>query len=108
MTGKFEHRMQVQQLDAAEDGWADGPGDRWETVREEMFLLRPTSGREYEQADQMQSDTTHEAKCHHFVGANSGMRLKYGERIFNVESVVNEMERNRFLAWRLVEVVQGG
>ena len=58
-------------------------------------------------AQQVQAKTTHEGRCHWFEGATSEMRLKYGSRIFNVESVVNEREQNRFLVWRLEEVSNG-
>lgn len=106
MIGKFEHRMEVQQLTTQESGFEDGPPDQWERVFEEMFLLRPSQGREEENADTMRSTVTHEAKCHFpmSVKVDSGMRIKYGDRIFHVESVVNEFERNRFLVWKLVEV----
>jgi len=104
MTGKFQHRMEIQQLKTVDDGFGDGEPDKWETIRKEMFSLRPKQETSNQQSDQMQSQTTHDAKCHFFAGANSTMRLQYGDRTFNVESVVNEMERNRFLVWALTEV----
>jgi len=77
------------------------------TGRREWFDIRPLSGREFVRGQQVQSNVTHELKCPYFAGANTGMRLtnEAGTRIFNVESVVNENEANRFLVWRVVEVV---
>lgn len=86
------------------------PVDGYErTGRREWFEIRPLSAREYVQAQQVQSSVSHELRCVYFSGANTGMRLTAGEtdtptRIFNVESVVNENEANRFLVWRVVEV----
>lgn len=80
------------------------------TGRREWFQIRPLSSRELVIGQQIQSLATHELKCHYFAGANNAMRLTAGEvaatpsRIFNVESVVNENEANRFLVWRVVEV----
>ncbi len=85
-------------------------GEYERTGWREWFEIRPLSGREYVQGQQVQSSVTHELRCVHFAGANTGMRLTAGEdadnptRIFNVESVVNENEANRFLVWRVVEV----
>jgi SPP1 family predicted phage head-tail adaptor len=87
------------------------PGGEYErTGVREWFDVRPLTGREYSQAQQMQSNVTHELKCVYFDGARSGMRLTAGDdaenptRIFNIESIVNESENNRFLVLRAVEV----
>ncbi len=85
-------------------------GEFERTGRVARFKAKPISGREYVQGQQVQSNVTHELRCIHFAGAHTGMRLTAGDdaesptRIFNVESVVNENEANRFLVWRVVEV----
>lgn len=85
-------------------------GEFERTGRREWFDVRPLSGREYTQTQQIQSNVTHELRCVYFAGANTSMRLTAGDdaenpsRTFNVESVVNENEANRFLVWRVVEV----
>lgn len=78
---------------------------KW-TGQIEWFEIRPLSSREYVQGQQIQSNVTHELKCHYFAGANTAMRLVTadGLRTFNVESVVNEDEANRHLVWRCTEV----
>lgn len=86
--------------------FADDPPVNWSTVRVEWFSLEPLSGREYEQAQRMESAVTHKAECEFFVGAKTTMRLKSsdGTRLFHVESVFNQREQNRTLEWRLIEV----
>ena len=95
--------------------------ENWADLRDEWFDLRPLSGREYQQAQQIQSNVTHNATSIYFSGANSRLRLIRREivesedpevetqpqivRTFNVESVVNVDERNRELLWRLEEAV---
>lgn len=75
------------------------------TGRKEWFEIRPLSAREFAQGQQIQSVVTHELKCPFFAGANNSMRLanEAGTRVFNVDSVVNENEANRFLVWRCTE-----
>jgi len=107
MTGKFQCRMSVQSLATVEDGFGSGAPDDWQEVRAEMFFLQPLRGQEYIAAQMTQSNTTHKGMCHYFAGANSKMRLKYGDRIFHVDGVVNRFERNAFLDWQLVEVKNG-
>jgi SPP1 family predicted phage head-tail adaptor len=84
-------------------------GEYERTGERQFFDIRPLSGREYVQAQQVQSTATHELRCVYFAGANTSMRLTAGEsetptRVFNVESVVNDNENNRSLVWRCQEV----
>jgi SPP1 family predicted phage head-tail adaptor len=75
------------------------------TGQKAWFEIRPLSSRELVVGQQIQSLVSHELKCAFFTGAHNAMRLtnEAGTRIFNVESVVNENESNRFLVWRCVE-----
>jgi SPP1 family predicted phage head-tail adaptor len=71
--------------------------------------IEPLTGREYNQAQQMQSNVTHkittELLPQNKGPANSRMRLKHGTRTFEVQSVVNVNERSRELEWMCTEVV---
>jgi len=75
------------------------------TGQKAWFEIRPLSSRELVIGQQIQSLATHELKCVFFAGAHSAMRLtnEAGTRVFNVDSVVNENEANRFLVWRAQE-----
>ncbi len=77
----------------------------WTDVSDLLFSLEPLEGEEEFRAAQMESRQTHTGRCEWFAGATSAMRVTDGARIWNVESVKNEHEQNRFLVWRLIEVV---
>lgn len=96
--------MTVQQQDE-QDQFAETEAE-WSDLRQEWFSLVPLSGEEYQHAQQTHSQVTHEGRCPYFAGANSQLRLtsESDSRVFHVESVINENERNRDLLWRLVEV----
>ena len=81
-------------------------GEYTRTGVKQWFEIRPLSAREFAQGQQINSVVSHELRCVFFAGANSSMRLtnEAGTRIFNVDSVVNENEANRFLVWRCTEV----
>lgn len=88
-----------------------GEPSGWQrTGKQAYFEVMSQSGREFQLAQQMHANITHLMKCAYFAGANSRLRLSKGEvatptRVFNVESVINEREENRFLVWSCVEVV---
>lgn len=109
MTGKTI-RLHVETPVLRSELSGEPMGEYERTSRAARFKIKPVTGREYVQGQQFQSNITHELKCPYFAGANSAMRLTAGDdagnptRIFNVESVVNENEANRFLVWRCVEV----
>ncbi len=97
-------RIEIQQAIEGED--LDGiPEYRWQTLRTEKALMQPLTGREYELAQQMHSGTTHKIITRWFEGADSTMRIVRGDRRFNVATVINQHERNRWLEWRCEEVV---
>lgn len=89
------------------------PEDEWGTVKEVWASIVPMAGREYYQAQQMESTVSHRIETEFFAGAHPRMKLiKPNEedpanplRTFNVKSVVNINERNRKLQWMCEEVV---
>ena len=97
----MSHRVRIEQPILGND--LDGIPHTWDEVAIKWANIRPLSGKEYQQAQQMQESTTHTIKTHFLAGADSSMRLVHGERIFDVESVLNMDERNRFTIWRCVE-----
>ena len=100
---KRNHKLTIQKKGAV-DPFGSEVAD-WIDVTERWFSLEPLEGEEELQAAQMESRQTHTARCDWFAGASSAMRITDGTRFWNVQSVANEYEQNRFLVWRLVEVV---
>ena len=99
---RFLTRVEIQTKDVGHDLQGE-PIDNWTTTRRERIDLRPLSGLEYMQAQQMASRVTHKAWSNYFDGASSQMRMRIGDRVLEVESVFAFQERQRFLEWRLIE-----
>ena len=95
--------VDVQENVDASRGFDAEETAQWVTKRQEWFVIMPTRGREYEQGDQMQTELTHKARSHYFAGATTQMRLKQNGRIWDVVSVFNDRESNRWLVWELKE-----
>ena len=96
------------------DELAGEPVGAWTDLRREWAKVDPISGREYLVAQQVNATTSHTIATHYFAGATSDMRLVRKRisddavvRQFNVESVINVGEANRWLEWRCEEVGVG-
>lgn len=71
------------------------------------IAIRSLSGNESVQAEQVTGFLTHEITSRYYAAlmpVTSKMAWKIGSRIFNVDSVHNEDERNVKLVWQCVEV----
>lgn len=77
----------------------------WSEFAAAWAAIVPLSGSEYLRAQQMQSTSSHRIRTEFVAGVNPRMRIVYGARVFNVQSVVNVEERNRELEWMCTEVV---
>jgi len=79
------------------------PEERWVKVAEFHAAIEPISGREFFQAQQVQSSTTHRIRCRWRPGVNSRQRIHYGARVFELQSVLNLDERDEWLEIMAVE-----
>lgn len=89
--GKLNHRItfQIQNLDSEEEEWND--------IVTTWASINPISGREYYQAETINSDLTHKVRLRYRKGITPDMRILYKYRIFNIVSVINEYEKNAIL-----------
>lgn len=108
----MKHLLTIQTPVAGDE--IDGIPGGWADVALRWCDIKPLTGREYTQAQQVQSTVTHRIRTQYVPDAKSSMRLaklsgETGEptRLFNVESVVNVDERNRWSEWMCEEVSVG-
>jgi SPP1 family predicted phage head-tail adaptor len=99
----MRHRVTIEER-PDEDGWSDSANAEPVSSRAAMAAIEPLDGAEYIAGQQSNSRTTHKITTHYFGGANARMRILCGGRVFNVESVINLGEMNRFLQWRCEEL----
>lgn len=67
--------------------------------------IEPLIGREYMAAKQMQADVTHKIRMRYIPGLTTTMRIVFGTRVFEIESILNVQERNRELVIMATEDV---
>ena len=75
---------------------ADGSiSTTWATFTETWASIEPLIGREYFAQQREQATVSHKIRMRHQPGITHKMRVVWGARIFEIESVLNIGERNR-------------
>ena len=94
--GKIRHRITIEQVAESQD--IDGSVlESWSEFATAQAAIEPISGREYFAAQSTQADVTHRIAVRYQPGITVKMRVVYGEREFDIISVINIEERNREL-----------
>lgn len=84
------------------------PQESWTTVATIWATVADISGREYFQAQAVQSEATTRIKIRYRTGITPSVRVLYGSRIFNILSVIDKDERHRIIELICKEVIPGG
>ncbi len=66
----------------------------WSTFATVWAEILPLSGKEYWSSKQVNSEVTGKIRIRYKSGITPKMRVKYGTRIFNIEAIMNYLEKN--------------
>lgn len=95
--GKLTKRVILQSFTSVSDG-GGGTVDTWADTATLWAAIRPLSGTERFQAQQVSANLTSEVEIRYRTGVNAQQRFKYGSRYFYiVQPPMNEGERNERL-----------
>jgi len=67
----------------------------WETLATAWASIEPLIGKEYFAQQREQATVSHKIRMRHIAGITHKMRIAWGTRLFEIESVLNVGERNR-------------
>lgn len=59
--------------------------------------VEPTRGREYQEAQRIRPELTYKIMTRYHKGITPDMFIKFGERYFNIVSIINVREKNEML-----------
>ncbi len=82
--------------------------ESWTTVAKLWAAVADISGREYFQAQAVQSEVTTRIKIRYRTGITPSMRVLYDSRVFAILSVIDKDERHRVIELMCKEVTEGG
>ena len=87
--GRMRYRIEIQDYKSTQD--ADGFETReWMTVHTGWADIAPVSGKEYMASNKETAEITNKIYIRFRSGIKSTMRIKHGDRIFEIESVLGD------------------
>jgi len=93
--GRLRHYVEIQKPERSEDRQA-GYVTRWVTIPHGQVwceIIPMNASKTYEAA-QLIHGVTHEIVTWYIPGVDANVRIKYGDRLFAVRSVFNNLEMN--------------
>ncbi|MDX1769945.1 MAG: phage head closure protein [Planococcaceae bacterium] len=103
-TGKFNKRVTFQEFGDGKD--ADGfLIEEWVDVKSAWAMIKTIKGSEYSSAASTQNENVSRFVIHFTTGLHPDMRVMFKERIFSIESIINDDEANRTLTIMVKEAI---
>ncbi|ALC80445.1 phage head closure protein [Bacillus gobiensis] len=106
--GKFRHRIIFQQINpgAVDEEGFPLPDGQWADVMKAWAMAKTVSGREYHEASATQNERTTRFIIRYRNGLSEDMRVKYQDRIFEIEAILPDDEVRKTLTVVCKEAVQ--
>lgn len=102
--GELRFRIELQRSTSTKDDKRQ-PVLSWSRLGDRWASIKPASGQRFVASEQIRDATTHKIVIRFFPGLTPKDRIKYGSRIFNLLSVINEGElgvRHTLLAQEVI------
>lgn len=95
--GALRHRLSLESVTLTPDG-GGGATETWSALAEMWGSITPVSGGEGVTAEAIRGSVTHTIHIRHRNDIEPAMRLRAGDRTFEITAIVDPDERRRFLA----------
>ena len=96
-TGRLDQRVTIERIDLTQTDEIGQPIEAWFPVFACWASIEPMTGREYIAAMAAQAERTVRITIRCQTGIVPAMRVRFMDRIFDIESVINPREGNRLL-----------
>lgn len=94
---KMRHRITFLKPNGATKNSMNENVPDYAEVRTVWAFVAPKTGREYDEAQKLRAETTYNVHTRYFDDITAEMQIKYNNKIFKIESVLNISERNEEL-----------
>jgi SPP1 family predicted phage head-tail adaptor len=106
--GKLRHKIIIQRKSTAITRGDYGEETQgWTTFKELHAEIDPPKSREFFATGQTQAEVTTRVRIRYIPNIEPTMRVKFGSRYMNINSIINPDERNRELIMMCNEWVTG-
>lgn len=103
--GKYRHIVTIQKLVGNEDSYGEVIED-WEDIIKTRAGIFPLSGREFFQAEALNSEVTHKVQIRYLDGITTEMRINFNGRfLYIISAPINWQEKNLELQLLCKEIV---
>lgn len=104
--GRLRHRIIIQQPHHRPNGYGATVAE-WQDLHHVWAEVRPISGRELFSANQIHTEATMQIWLRYLPNVDHTMRVKFGERTFEIVAIQNWREQNRTLQLQCKELING-
>lgn len=101
----LRQRITIEQYTVTDRNEIGGEVKDWAPVATVWASVEPIRGREFFAAQQVNAEVTHKVTTRFHAGITPKMRVKYGARVLEIQSVIDPQERHLFLELMCVERV---
>lgn len=95
-SGLLRHQVDIQSMTSTSDGMG-GWTEEWATLSTVRAAIWPKRMVEQVEGEKRTANITHQVRVRYLDGIDEVCRVVFGGRIFEVISVINPEERNKYL-----------
>jgi SPP1 family predicted phage head-tail adaptor len=104
--GRLRHRVIIQEYSESQGNYG-GVTKNWTTFATVWAAIEPARGREFWDSQQVNAEVTGKITIRYLAGVTPKMRVKHGDRYFEILAVINPEEKNEELQLMVKESVSG-
>ena len=102
--GRLRHRIVIEESIAGRDSFGAEVSE-WIQFAKVWADVSPVSGREFASFKQINAEITTNITIRYIAGITTEMKILFGDRVFEIDSVINPEEKNISLLLMCKEVV---
>ena len=102
--GKLRHTISIQQQSTAQDSYGEAISTMTDIYANIKASISPLNGREFFSGEKFNSEITHKITMRYKANLLPKMKVKFGNRFFDIENIINLDERNIQLTLMCKEV----
>lgn len=103
-SGNLKHKIEIQAHEESQNDFGEQESS-WSKFQDAYSSILPISAKETFTSKKLNAEITHKILIRFIPGVKSDMRIVYGSRIFNIDSVINIREENKTLQIMVTENV---
>lgn len=97
MIGEMRHRISVEQSSGTADGMGGYTSLVWTEFAKVWAKIEPKTARENFEKKELKHQITHKVTVRYIDGLASDMRLKFGDRYFQIKGIRIVLEKTRYM-----------